>query len=30
VHVSGSHPGPTVTIAFTSNGGNATVTFTCS
>jgi hypothetical protein len=30
VHVSGSHPGPTVTITFTSNGGNATVTFTCS
>jgi len=29
VHVSGSHPGPTVTITFTSNGGNATVTFTC-
>jgi hypothetical protein len=29
VAVSGQHPGPTVTITFTSNGGNGTVTYTC-
>jgi hypothetical protein len=29
VTVSGSHPGPTVTIQFTGNGGNAAVTYTC-
>jgi hypothetical protein len=29
VKVSGSRPPPTVSIQFTSNGGNATVTYTC-
>jgi hypothetical protein len=28
--ISGSHPGPSLSINFTSNGGNATATFTCS
>jgi len=27
--ISGSHPGPSLNITFASNGGNATVTFTC-
>jgi hypothetical protein len=29
VSVSGQSPGPTLVIAFTSNGGNGTVTYTC-
>jgi hypothetical protein len=29
INVSGSSPGPTVSIQFTSNGGSATVTYTC-
>jgi hypothetical protein len=29
ITISGSHPGSSLSVTFTSNGGNATVTFTC-